>query len=103
MSVIVKGMRMPSSCLECNFLATDNEGVDYCSAVMVDICGEYPKLEDCPLVELPTPHGRLLDADKLKNHYSWWENGTREMTLDEAKTDFDVIVDVQPTVIEAED
>ena len=41
---------------------------------------------------------RLIDADKLKNHYSWWEGGSREMTMDEAKKTFDTIVDVQPTV-----
>lgn len=41
---------------------------------------------------------RLIDADKLKNHYAWWENGTAEMTLAEAKKNFDVIIDVQPTV-----
>ena len=26
---------------------------------------------------------RLIDADALKNHYSWWEGGTKENTLDE--------------------
>lgn len=41
---------------------------------------------------------RLIDADKLKEHYSWWENGTAEMTLAEAKRIFDVIVFLQPTV-----
>ena len=41
---------------------------------------------------------RLIDADKLKRHYAWWQGGTREMTMDEAKHDFDVIVDLQPTV-----
>ena len=41
---------------------------------------------------------RLIDADKLKQHYAWWENGTAEMTLDEAKRNFDTIIDVQPTV-----
>lgn len=41
---------------------------------------------------------RLIDADKLKAHYSWWEGGGREMTLDEAKRDFDTIIDLQPTV-----
>ena len=42
--------------------------------------------------------GRLIDADKLKAHYAWWEGGTRETTMDEAKRDFDTIIDVQPTV-----
>ena len=41
---------------------------------------------------------RLIDADKLKQHYAWWENGSAEMTLDEAKRTFDTIIDVQPTV-----
>lgn len=41
---------------------------------------------------------RLIDADKLKAHYSWWKGGGREMTMDEAKNDFDTIVDLQPTI-----
>ena len=41
---------------------------------------------------------RLIDADKLKKHYEWWQGGTREMSMDEAKSDFDVIVNLQPTV-----
>ena len=44
---------------------------------------------------------RLIDADKLKAHYAWWEGGSREMTIGEAKKDFDTIVDLQPP-IEAE-
>ena len=42
--------------------------------------------------------GRLIDAEKLKAHYSWWKDGTREMTMGEAKDIFDDIVDLQPTV-----
>lgn len=34
---------------------------------------------------------RLIDAEKLKKHYAWWED-------DERKNLFDQIVDVQPTV-----
>lgn len=34
--------------------------------------------------------GRLIDADKLKEHYAWWNN--------EEKKIFDEIVDLQPTV-----
>lgn len=40
---------------------------------------------------------RRIDADKLKEHYSWWEGGSLEITLDKAKRDFDTIVDLQPT------
>jgi len=33
---------------------------------------------------------RLIDADKLKQHYAWWNN--------EEQRTFDQIVDAQPTV-----
>jgi len=38
---------------------------------------------------------RLIDADKLKAHYSWWEG---EGEVDERKRLFDSIIDQQPTV-----
>ena len=42
--------------------------------------------------------GRLIDADKLKQHYAWWKIGDGEITYAEAKERFDTIIDVQPTV-----
>ena len=33
---------------------------------------------------------RLIDADKLKQHYAWWNDENKEL--------FDTIVDAQPTV-----
>ena len=41
---------------------------------------------------------RLISADRLKAHYSWWEGGTGEITYAEAKALFDTIIDLQPTV-----
>jgi hypothetical protein len=35
--------------------------------------------------------GKLIDAEKLKKHYAWWED-------DERRTLFDQIVDAQPEV-----
>ena len=54
MSILIRGMEMPKNC-------------DVC--FMRDAC-EYSmplgkRLTDCPLVEVPTPHGRLIDADAL--------------------------------------
>lgn len=40
---------------------------------------------------------RLIDANNLKNHYSWWEGGTAEYDLNGMKKLFDDIIDVQPT------
>ena len=33
---------------------------------------------------------RIIDADKLKQHYAWWNDENKEL--------FDIIVDAQPTV-----
>ena len=33
---------------------------------------------------------RLIDADKLKQHYAWWNDENKEL--------FDTIVDIQPTI-----
>lgn len=38
--------------------------------------------------------GRLIDADVLKKHYSWWNNEEKEI--------FDGIVDAQPTAYDVE-
>lgn len=45
---------------------------------------------------------KYIDADKLKRHYAWWEDGTYEMTLDEAREAFDEIIDQQPAADVAE-
>lgn len=45
--------------------------------------------------------GRLIDADKLKQHYSWWGGLIGDdyvSELVEQKKVFDTIIDVQPTV-----
>ena len=44
---------------------------------------------------------RLIDADKLKQHYSWWGGLIGDdyvSELVEQKKVFDTIIDVQPTV-----
>lgn len=61
MSVIIKGMEMPNACPSCPFvmayyclligISDDNEVTNY-------INERHPK---CPLVEIPTPHGDLVD------------------------------------------
>lgn len=61
MSVIVKGLKMPESCGECR----DSGDLRWlCTAKRVngDDYANFPP-PDCPLDELPTPHGRLIDAD----------------------------------------
>lgn len=63
MSVLVKGMKMPTGCddcplygidMRCNITYTPN----YTDGRFVE------RLGNCPLVDVP-PHGRLIDADAL--------------------------------------
>lgn len=65
MDLIIKGMSLPEECSECLFSCYD---VSVCAPAECIILGErvarYSRLKNCPLVALPTPHGRLIDADK---------------------------------------
>lgn len=60
MAVLIKGMKLPDKCGHCRFATAFDCGVD----------GQFIKThnarrKDCPLVEVPEPHGRLIDADAL--------------------------------------
>ena len=71
MSVLIKGMEMPKNCQDCplNYdqMACKVTGTRWWSDTMVlmDFDSNKERLYDCPLIELPTPHGRLIDAEKL--------------------------------------
>jgi len=62
--ILIRGMEMPKSCADC-FLEDPYDGYN-CRIIPKSAnwgLGERPSW--CPLVEVPTPHGRLIDADKL--------------------------------------
>ena len=72
MSILIKGMKMPKSCDECQFC---NDG-GMCAALQIDLLGDGEELENswyipegyksdrCPLIELPD-HGDLIEKDPL--------------------------------------
>ena len=61
MSVLVKGMKMPENCLECAIRSYDsNAGEEYCPFSQIE-CLSVGRQKDCPLVELPENHGRLVE------------------------------------------
>lgn len=68
MSVLIKGIDMPKCCSQCPCVTYDDCDDPYCSALqelgMPDVV-YYPnrKLEDCPLAEVPTQHGKLVDCE----------------------------------------
>ena len=57
MSVLIKGMEMPETCNEC-YLREKN----VCPVLRCIVEGYY-RPSFCPIVEVPTPHGRLIDED----------------------------------------
>ena len=71
MGVYIKGMEMPKSC-PCKLIG---DGYDmYCSFTSgipsrmweyVECCEKETRPDWCPLGEVPTPRGRMIDADAL--------------------------------------
>lgn len=69
MSVLIKGMKMPKRCDECEFAQDDSWYGLHCTIQtdedgwLMDVSSiETDRHPDCPIVELP-PHGRLIDGD----------------------------------------
>lgn len=64
MSIIIKGMDMPIECGNCDFFREDY-GVPYCFITEKHIYFIGEIADFCPLIEIPTPHGRLIDEDSV--------------------------------------
>lgn len=85
MSVLIKGAEMPKSCITCTFKSDSMFNRTMWCEWLDDPLGDYTKCDekwrhpDCPLVEVPTPHGRLIDADALKKE---WLEAEKRMGAD---------------------
>lgn len=99
MSVLINGMEMPENCCDCPFVRASWGNDYYCAKgngtednirVLMS-----KRMDDCPLIEIPTPHGRLIDADELANKTFYSTTGAPYITY---RTFCNA-----PTVIEAED
>ena len=64
MSVLIKGIQMPEDCFSCPL---KEEG--FCNITNAYAAQIYKRNSDCPLIELPKHHGRLIDADRLMRVY----------------------------------
>ena len=95
MSVIVN-MEMPQTCDEC---------LINCEHSMLYINITDRRSPDCPLVEIPTPHGRLGDLDALVKDLAVYRGGHNEGYgfdggMYEAYNNSIELVEEAPTVIE---
>ena len=112
MSVLIKDMNMPENCIECpmqygGWCYVAPEEIDERVAPTVAEAWEQGKPDWCPLVEVPTPHGDLIDAEELKNILTLGAV-TAQMLGSGENTCSDIqfmkeILGEAPTVIEAEE
>jgi hypothetical protein len=116
MSIIIKGMEMPTNCFECSWRCkVDPENL------LCRISGEYfeetfsgtiqNRHKSCPLVPVP-PHGRLGDLDALMEKDNDDFSKIMEMTapatvfstaLADAHTAIQEFLKAAPTIIPAEE
>ena len=94
MGVYIRGMEMPTSCLECAFYRRTDPVYDYCCISSAIPKGYVP--DDCPLFPVP-PHGRLIDADALIADI---RANSESYFADDFAHEW---VDVAPTIIPAEE
>lgn len=59
MAVLIKGMEMPQNCDECPLNSTCGYSLH------MPLYHTEKRHDDCPLIEVPEPHGRLGDLDAL--------------------------------------
>jgi len=98
MSVIIKDMEVPQYCGACH--------VGFCKQIGCELYigfDDYAtsRHPDCPISNIPTLHGRLIDADVLTDN---WYYASAALRPDDVKK---VVclddIDNAPTIIEAEE
>ena len=111
MSILIRGMEMPKNCDECRFCVngfTDDAPMYECAvqsyenvSVLVESGGKpFAFRPDwCPLIEIPTPHGRLGDLDKLMTEFM--DSDLDHLQRDDWREVIQIVADA-PTVIEEE-
>ncbi len=82
MSVCVKGMHLPPSCYFCPMT---NDGLYICKAnnphkLLEEDCEER-RPDWCPIIEVPEPHGDLIDRDALPTPRVEWEDIVNAPTI----------------------
>lgn len=100
MTIVIKGMEMPMRCGDCLFYGLESAGhgmfYDFCKGGKFILCSPDNEIdENCPLIPVPTPHGRLIDADALLTDANKLRYGEGWLITVEN-------IEAAPTVMEAE-
>lgn len=109
MSILIRGMAMPKNCAECKMWCICeclNDFEDFESICYAVEDGDLIRDKNCPLVEIPIPHGRLIDADKIDFRNDAMHDGTGNLVVADNFINgilwLNDCIDRTPTVIEAE-
>ena len=92
MGIYIKGVEIPESCWRCTLYRT----VDCAISRREESAGKFRNIRhpNCPLVYIPKPHGRLIDADSLMQYFNVYKY--EEWTSEEVGG----LINNAPTVIE---
>lgn len=103
MTILIKGAKMPESCKDCPLCAGIPLGSElvYHKCLPLDrLASKRSRRGECPLVEVPTPHGRLIDADAIFEQ--WYQLNFDRKISDGTLAYWNVLLGKTPTVIEGE-
>ena len=103
MSILIKGMEMPNSCIACRFGKETNYLGDFEEKCLVNgKCGyvsvRKPRLDTCPLTEIKEPHRRLI-AEKTITEIRYHDADGYHIVNGEQLCELEIDAE---TVIEAE-
>jgi hypothetical protein len=106
MSVMINGIDMPKNCLLCPCCASEGTGMGrqhYCQAIDDEpyVRGNY-RPENCPLTEIPTPHGDLIDRGELVSKLIPIKDAQSRIGQTFMESLIALIKEKPPTIIEAE-
>lgn len=60
--VYIRDLEMPKTCGECLLYRLRPPGESYCAYNLFTVA-DYERPVDCPLIEVKSPHGDLIDRD----------------------------------------
>ena len=104
MSILISNEEFPHRCWGCPCCSVQDNGFagwdHYCN-LLDEFVNDYhhSRHKLCPLIEIPAPHGRLIDADKIEYHFDVNENTAMEGCEFVTKGEISRV----PTVIEKEE
>lgn len=122
--ILIKNIEMPEDCRDCPlqiyYMANGQTKCRVTGKILADFRKPIPfegRAEECPLIEVHTPHGRLIDADayhkeiieRYQSAREWYKGAKTDDIKARAEsalftfTECSLTIRKMPTIIEAEE